>query len=219
MKINIRETVIRLLLLFLGLIIAHLGVTLFLLADLGADPFNVLIQGLRRLVMRLGLFPSHGTVHMVICFLIVILLLFVDRHYVKLGTLVCMFCGGPIIDFFTFVLQGLGIGQAALVIKVIVLVLGCVILASGMSLVIRSEAGTGPNDLVAVVISDKTKWRFGIVRIATDVCFVLIGFLLGGKFGVGTLICAFLVGPVAEFVMPFSARIVKVCLKKAGVPS
>lgn len=219
MKINIRETVIRLLLLFLGLIIAHLGVTLFLLADLGADPFNVLIQGLRRLVMRLGLFPSHGTVHMVICFLIVILLLFVDRRYVKLGTLVCMFCGGPIIDFFTFVLQGLGIGQAALVIKIIVLVLGCIILASGMSLVIRSEAGTGPNDLVAVVISDKTKWRFGIVRIATDVCFVLIGFLLGGKFGVGTLICAFLVGPVAEFVMPFSARIVKVCLKKAGVPS
>lgn len=219
MKINIRETVIRLLLLFLGLIIAHLGVTLFLLADLGADPFNVLIQGLRRLVMRLGLFPSHGTVHMVICFLIVILLLFVDRRYVKLGTLVCMFCGGPIIDFFTFVLQGLGIGQAALVIKIIVLVLGCIILASGMSLVIRSEAGTGPNDLVAVVISDKTKWRFGIVRIATDVCFVLIGFLLGGKFGVGTLICAFLVGPVAEFVMPFSARIVKVCLKKADVLS
>lgn len=219
MKINIRETVIRLLLLFLGLIIAHLGVTLFLLADLGADPFNVLIQGLRRLVMRLGLFPSHGTVHMVICFLIVILLLFVDRRYVKLGTLVCMFCGGPIIDFFTFVLQGLGIRQAALVIKIIVLVLGCIILASGMSLVIRSEAGTGPNDLVAVVISDKTKWRFGIVRIATDVCFVLIGFLLGGKFGVGTLICAFLVGPVAEFVMPFSARIVKVCLKKAGVLS
>ena len=219
MKINIRETVIRLLLLFLGLIIAHLGVTLFLLADLGADPFNVLIQGLRRLVMRLGLFPSHGTVHMVICFLIVIILLFVDRRYVKLGTLVCMFCGGPIIDFFTFVLQGLGIGQAALVIKIIVLVLGCIILASGMSLVIRSEAGTGPNDLVAVVISDKTKWRFGIVRIATDVCFVLIGFLLGGKFGVGTLICAFLVGPVAEFVMPFSARIVKVCLKKADVLS
>lgn len=219
MKINIRETVIRLLLLFLGLIIAHLGVTLFLLADLGADPFNVLIQGLRRLVMRLGLFPSHGTVHMVICFLIVIILLFVDRRYVKLGTLVCMFCGGPIIDFFTFVLQGLGIRQAALVIKILVLVLGCIILASGMSLVIRSEAGTGPNDLVAVVISDKAKWHFGIVRIATDVCFVLIGFLLGGKFGVGTLICAFLVGPVAEFVMPFSARLVKACLKKAGVLS
>ena len=35
-------------LLMIGLAIAHLGVTLFLLADLGADPFNVLIQGLFR---------------------------------------------------------------------------------------------------------------------------------------------------------------------------
>lgn len=217
MKINVRETIIRLLLLFLGLIIAHLGVTLFLLADLGADPFNVLIQGLRLLLMKIGISPSHGTVHMCICFLIVIVLLFVDRSYVKLGTLVCMFCGGPIIDFFNFVLQGLGITQAGLAIKIIVLVLGCGILASGMSLVIRSEAGTGPNDLVAVVISEKSGWRFGIVRIATDVLFVLIGFLLGGKFGIGTVICAFLVGPVAEKCMPVSASLVARCLKKANL--
>ena len=105
-KINVRETVIRLLLLCLGLIIAHLGVTLFLLADLGADPFNVLIQGLRLLVMKTGFSPTHGTVHMCVCFLIVIILLFADRSYVKLGTLVCMFYGGPIIDFFNFLLQG-----------------------------------------------------------------------------------------------------------------
>lgn len=214
MKIIIRETAVRLLILFIGLIIAHLGVTLFLLADLGADPFNVLIQGLRLLVMKTGLSPTHGTVHMCVCFLIVIVLLIVDRKYVKLGTLVCMFCGGPIIDFFTFILQGLGIGQADIVLKLLVLILGCGILASGMSLVIRSEAGTGPNDLVAVVISEKSGWRFGIVRIATDVLFVLIGFLLGGKFGVGTVICAFLVGPVAEFCMPLSARIVSSCLKQ-----
>ena len=37
------------------------------------------------------------------------------------------------------------------------LVLGCIILAYGMTIVIKSDAGTGPNDLVAVVISDKTK--------------------------------------------------------------
>ncbi len=215
MKINVRETIIRLLLLFLGLIIAHLGVTLFLLADLGADPFNVLIQGLRLLVIKTGLSPTHGTAHMCVCFLIVIILLFADRKYVKLGTLVCMFCGGPIIDFFTLILQGLGISQAGLVIKIIVLVLGCGILASGMSLVIRSEAGTGPNDLVAVVISEKSGWRFSIVRIVTDVLFVLIGFLLGGKFGIGTVICAFLVGPVAERCMPVSAALVAACLKKA----
>ncbi len=174
-----------------------------------------MIQGLRLLVIKTGLLtPTHGTVHMCVCFLIVLILLLVDRSYVKLGTLVCMFCGGPIIDVFTRLLQGFGIGQAALFVKIAVLVLGCGILACGMSLVIRSEAGTGPNDLVAVVISDKSGLRFGAVRIATDVSFVILGFLLGGRFGIGTVICAFLVGPVAELCMPYSGRLVAACLNR-----
>ncbi len=213
MKEKIVEKTIRLVLLFAGLVVAHLGVTLFLLADLGADPFNVMIQGLRLLVMKTGITPTHGTVHMVICFLIILILLIVDRSYVKAGTVVCMFCGGPIIDFFTWCLGGLEIGGRTMPVKIIVLILGCVILASGMSLVIRSDAGTGPNDLVGVVISDKTKKSFGIVRILTDVAFVVTGFALGGKFGAGTLICAFLVGPVAEKCMPVSERIVAATLK------
>ena len=211
---KLRETILRLLILFVGLVIAHLGVTLFLLADLGADPFNVLIQGLRLLLEKAGIALTHGTVHMIICFLIILILLIVDRHYIKAGTVVCMFCGGPIIDGFTWLLQGLGIGGASLAVKIIVLVLGCGILAFGMTIVIRSEAGTGPNDLVAVVISEKTKARFGIIRIAVDCSFVLIGFLLGGKFGIGTLICAFLVGPVADFCMPVSQSIVDHALRK-----
>lgn len=215
MSDKLRESLVRLGVLFVGLIIAHLGVTLFILADLGADPFNVLIQGLRLLVIRTRfLTPTHGTVHMCVCFLIILILLIVDRSYVKIGTIVCMFCGGPIIDFFTWLLQGLGIGQAGLPVKIPVLILGCGVLAFGMSIVIRSEAGTGPNDLVAVVISDKSGIRFGIIRVVVDFCFVLSGFLLGGKFGIGTIICVFLVGPVAEYCMPYAASLVKSALNR-----
>ena len=53
----------------------------------------------------------------------------------------------------------------------------------------------------------RSKIRFAAVRIVTDVIFVLTGFLLVGKFGIGTLICAFLVGPVADICMPFSKSI------------
>ena len=210
-----KETMIRLVILFGGLVVAHFGVTLFLLADLGSDPFNVLIQGLRLLVMKAApVTPTHGTVHMFICFLIILVLLIVDKHYVRIGTLVCMFCGGPIIDFFSWLLGGLGIEEAGLPVKLPILVLGCAILAFGMSVVIRSEAGTGPNDLVAVVISEKKHFRFSVVRIVTDIVFVLTGYLLGGRVGIGTVICAFLVGPVAEFCMPFSASLVKSGLKR-----
>ena len=212
MQRNVRETVERLIVLLFGLIIAHLGVTLFILTDLGADPFNVLVQGLRKLLHSVGATGlSHGMVHMGVCFLIVLILLLTDSSYVKAGTLICMFCGGPIIDFFSWLLSELRIGQAALVGKLLVLVAGCVILAFGMTIVIRSEAGTGPNDLVAVVISEKTKKRFGVVRVIVDLLFVCIGAILGGTFGVGTVICAFLVGPVADFWMPISDRLVR-CL-------
>jgi len=212
-KNKIKETIYRVVILFVGLVIAHLGVTLFLLANLGSDPFNVLIQGLYRTVENVS-FLSHGRVHMIICFLIIIILLLVDRSYVKIGTLVCMFCGGPIIDFFDMILGPLFAGEVPLAVKLVVNVLGCVILAYGMTVVIKSEAGTGPNDLVAIVISDKLKKKFSIMRVIVDVCFAGIGFLLGGKLGIGTVICAFVVGPVAGIFMPFNEKLVNRILDK-----
>ncbi len=94
---------------------------------------------------------------MAVCLIIIFILLFVDRSYIKIGTVICMVCGGPIIDFFTWLL-GLILGsEQPLWSRILMLVLGCIILAYGMTIVIKSDAGTGPNDLVAVVISDKAK--------------------------------------------------------------
>ncbi len=207
---TIKEWILRIIILLVGLTIAHLGVTLFLLSDLGSDPFNVLIQGIFRTLSSVtgASFLTHGRVHIVICLLIILVLLIVDRSYVKIGTLLCMAFGGPIIDFFSMILSPL-IGEATpLPVRIAVLALGCVILAYGMTIVIRSDAGTGPNDLVAIVISDKTGRKFSIIRIIVDVCFVAAGFLLGGKVGLGTIICAFLVGPVAGFFLPMNGRLV-----------
>jgi hypothetical protein len=148
-------------------------------------------------------------VHIGVCLLIIIVLLFVDRSYIKIGTVLCMICGGPIIDFFTMLLLPVGIQNTPMIVRILVLMLGCVILAYGMTIVIKSDAGTGPNDLVAIVISDKTHKKFSIVRIIVDICFVLIGWLLKGTFGVGTLICAFLVGPVAGFFLPINGRLIE----------
>ena len=78
--------------------------------------------------------------------------------------------------------------------------------AFGMTIVIKSDAGTGPNDLVAVVASDKLHKKFSIVRIIVDVTFVVIGFLLGGSVGIGTIVCACLVGPVAGIFLPINEK-------------
>lgn len=204
--------------LFIGLTVAHLGVTLFLLTDMGADPFNVLIQGLYKSADSL-ISPkiTHGMVHIAVSFLIILILLAADKSYIKAGTVVCMVCGGPIIDLFSKLLSGLRINERVLPVKIFALILGCVILGFGKTLVIRSEAGTGPNDLVSVVISEKLKKRLGVVMVIVEVTYVLTGFLLGGKFGAGTLICAFLVGFVADFFMPISRKLVGRGLKLANI--
>lgn len=201
----------RILLLLTGLVIAHLGVTLFLQSNLGSDPFNVFVQGLYR---RIGAFLplTHGWMHMGISFLIILALLVIDRKYIRIGTLICMVLGGPIIDGFTLILGNVIHAESPIVWRFLCLALGCVILAFGMTIVINSEAGTGPNDLVAVVLSEKTGKKFGIVRVVVDVCFAAIGFLLGGTVGAGTLICAFLVGPLAQVFLPITA---KLCLRVA----
>ena len=209
---------IRSIILMIGLMIAHLGVTFFLLSDLGADPFNVLVQGVyRRLdLLFAGGVLSHGRTHLAISLLILLILLFVDKSYIKIGTVLCMVCGGPIIDAFTWLLGFILPQELHLVFRVLMLVAGCVILAYGMTIVIQSDAGTGPNDLVAVVLADKIHRNFGIVRLIVDAIFTLLGFVLGGVVGVGTIVCVALVGPVAGVFLPINGKLVKRWVDKYG---
>lgn len=205
---SLREMAVRVVLLLIGLWIAHLGVTLFLQTNLGSDPFNVFVQGLFRAIPWpdwAGM--THGRVHLLVSLLIMVVLLVVDRSYVGIGTVLCMALGGPIIDVYTLWLAPFLNETLPLAVRVPMLAVGCVILAFGMTIVIRSQAGTGPNDLVAVVLSDKSGKPFGPVRIGVDLTFALVGFALGGVVGIGTIICAFLVGPAAQPFFPVSEKI------------
>lgn len=212
---------VRVVLLLIGLWIAHLGVTLFLQTNLGSDPFNVFVQGLFRAIPWpewAGM--THGRVHLLVSLLIMVVLLVVDRSYVGIGTVLCMALGGPIIDVYTLWLAPFLNENLPLAVRVPMLAVGCVILAFGMTIVIRSQAGTGPNDLVAVVLSDKSGKPFGPVRIGVDLTFALVGFALGGVVGIGTIICAFLVGPAAQLFFPVSEKICVCVLNQfAGVNS
>lgn len=216
-----RELAVRVALLLAGLCIAHLGVTLFLQSDLGSDPFNVFVQGLfRGIPWPAFAAMTHGRTHLLVSLVILLVLLAVDRSYVGVGTVLCMALGGPIIDVYTLWLSPVIHGGLPLFLRLGLLVAGCIILAFGMTIVIRSQAGTGPNDLVAVVLSDKLRKPFGPVRIGVDLIFALVGLALGGVVGLGTVICAFLVGPAAQLFFPISQRLCEAALAQfAGVRS
>lgn len=197
-----------LIILLIGLTVAHLGVTLFLLSELGTDTFTVFIQGLSRIF---GV--SVGTVHVIVLCILMVVMLVTTKGYVKPGTVVCAFCGGPIIDLFTWMLDGWINVEAGMPVRVVSMLAGCVILSAGMSIVINSNAGTGPNDLVAVILSDRIeKVQFRWVRVGCDLFFVVLGFLLGGTVGAGTLVAVFLTGPLVQFWLPRTKRPIRAVL-------
>lgn len=184
--------------LFIGLTIAHLGVTMFLLSELGTDTFTVFIQGLAK-QFRL----TVGTMHVIVLCLLMAVMALTTKGYIKPGTVVCAFCGGPIIDLFSWLLGNYINASASIAVRGISVVAGCVVLAAGMSVVINSNAGTGPNDLVAIILSDKIQAvEFRWIRVGCDVFFVLLGFLLGGTVGAGTIVAVFLTGPLVQFWLP-----------------
>ncbi len=188
-----------------GLVTAHLGVALFLLSELGTDTFTVFIQGLSRVF---GL--TVGTMHVIVLCILMAVMLLGTKGYVKPGTVVCAFCGGPIIDLFTWLFGDYINAQAGLGVRVVSMVAGCVILSAGMSIVINSNAGTGPNDLVAVILSDRIEAiEFRWVRVGCDLFFVVLGFILGGTVGAGTAAAVFLTGPLVQFWLPRTKRVVQ----------
>ena len=201
---SLKDWAVALIVLLVGLTVAHLGVTLFLLSELGTDTFTVFIQGLS---VVFGL--TVGTVHVIVLCILMVVMLLTTKGYVKPGTVVCAFCGGPIIDFFTWLFGNYINGDSSIVIRAVSMVAGCVILSAGMSIVINSNAGTGPNDLVAVILSDKIeKVEFRWVRVGCDLFFVVLGFLLGGTVGVGTIVAVCLTGPLVQFWLPVTRKLV-----------
>ncbi|MDO4336808.1 MAG: hypothetical protein Q4C91_01835 [Eubacteriales bacterium] len=204
---TLKQWVQGLIILFIGLTIAHLGVSLFLVSELGSDTFTVMIQGIS---LSVGL--SIGTCHVIALIFLMILMLLTTKGYVKPGTVVCAFCGGWIIDFFLWLIGDHISAASPLWVRLLVMLAGCIILSFGMSIVIESNSGTGPNDLIAIILTDKINKKrpvqFQFVRIACDICFIIVGVLLGGKFGIGTIAAALLVGPAVQFFLPKSRRLI-----------
>ena len=193
-----------------GLIIAHLGVTLFLVSALGSDTFTIFIQGLSKMSHL-----SIGTCHVAVLILLMVIMTIFTKGYVKPGTVICAFCGGWIIDFFLFLIGDRISIASPMWLRIIVMLLGCIILSIGMSVVIESNSGTGPNDLIAIILTDEINKHYNVkfqwVRIACDVFFVVVGLLLGGIFGIGTLTAALVTGPLVQRFLPVSRRIIGKC--------
>ena len=217
----------RLILFFIGMSIIQLGVALFLKTNIGSDPFTVFTQGLATILNRTSLKElsivqliagktevTPGVANMIILIVLFTIIILVDRKKIKIGTLICVVGVGPIIDFGVRIVSYFPVESYNYLIRALLVLLGCLIIAVGFSIMSESDLGVAPNDIVPFIIQDKTKIEYRWIRISLDAIFLIGGFLLGGKVGIGTIIAMLAQGPFIQLCLPYGEKIVSSILSQ-----
>lgn len=181
----------RLIQLFAGLILFGFAIGLTLQSGLGVPPWDVMHQGMAE---RFGL--SIGVWGVIISF--VVLLLWIPlREPFGIGTLANAVVVGLMIDFTAWLVPA----PDSTVVSWAFLVVGIFLcgLASGMY--IGADFGPGPRDGLMTAIAKRGP-SIRLTRTTIEVVVLVIGILLGGTFGVGTVLFALAVGPLVQFWLP-----------------
>lgn len=216
----------RLVLFFVGMSIIQFGVALFLKTSIGSDPFTVFTQGLATVLNKTGLKNlsivhmisgsaevTPGVANMIILIVLFIGILIVDMRKIKIGTLICVVGVGPIIDLGVKAVSYFPVESANIFLKMILVLAGCFVIAVGFSVMSAADIGVAPNDIVPFIIQDKLKFQYRWIRIALDATFLVVGFILGGKIGIGTIISMLAIGPFIQLCLPYGKKFVDIIVK------
>lgn len=184
----------RILFMLCSVIVMGFGVSLFVWGAMGADPFSTINLGVSS---KLGL--SFGTWQAIFNGLLLILVFFLDRSMLGLGTLGNMFLVGYAADFGRiFILPHILPPTEALPLwaRVLLTLLGVAFQIVGCSFYVTSNLGMAPYDCISFIVPNRTKIPFRWWRIISDLICVGVGFACGANIGLGTLIMAFGTGPL-----------------------
>lgn len=180
-----------------GLIIIQIGVALFLSLNLGSDPFTLFTQGIAR---KLAISP--GTANRLLTLILLVILVFLDKRQIKIGTFLCIISTGIVLDGVMKLLSLLQVDDYPLGIKIIMLVGACIIVCIGFPIIKSSDIGVAPNDLLYLALVKRLNIPYRIVRASMDAIYMLVGISLGGVIGIGTVLCIVLLGPLMDFFFP-----------------
>ena len=183
----------RLAKLLLGLFLFGIGTSLMVRANLGLAPWDVLAQGMARATGW-----SFGTV-MVLIGAGVLLLWWPLRQKPRLGTVLNMLLIGPAAEVGLWLLPDFHVFWQ----QVAVFAAGLCLLALATGLYIGARFGAGPRDGLMTGLHARTGWSLRGIRTAIEVSVLLIGWMMGGKFGVGTVLYALTIGPLIQLCLPW----------------
>ncbi len=180
----------RLLKVVVGLFIFAVGIVLTINASLGVSPWDVFHQGVSRTV---GI--TIGQTHIIMGFLIIILDIYLGQA-IGWATIMNMLLIGTFIDI--LMLNNLVPVAQTPTIGLIMILAGIAVQGLGFSVYISQGIGAGPRDGLMVVLTRRTGKSVRFIKSAIEASVVTIGIILGGSFGIGTIIMAFFGGVIFQ---------------------
>lgn len=181
-----------------GLVVLSLGIAMTIRGEiLGIAPWDVMHVGL---FINFGL--SIGIWSIVTGFLIVLATSLYSKRWPPIGTWLNMLLIGVFIDMFLWLLP-IVVNPIA---EIGLFIAGVVIMGFGVGMYIAPNMGAGPRDSLMLILIEKTGWTVKRVRTLLEMVVAVIGWLLGGPVGVGTVIIALTLGYIVHFTLPLSQK-------------
>ncbi|GKT04095.1 YczE/YyaS/YitT family protein [Furfurilactobacillus entadae] len=185
----------RILVALTGIFLVCIGVAFNNNTRLGNDPVGIIYDGLRAAfhIPRVQL----GMVSNVFNVVLIVLLFLIGRRYVNIGTVMYLVPYGLFISIGSHLYPYL-FTNTALLTRIGAGVVGISLYYLGISLFVAADIGVDPFNGFMLTIRDKTGWSLRRSKMTFDGCLMVVGVLLGGQFGVITIVAALTTGPAIQ---------------------
>lgn len=175
----------------IGSVIAAYGITLAMYAGFGGATLAVLWQGISE-----TFHISIGTASFAVPAVMILFAAVYDRSQIHIGTILYQVVYSLCVDLFA----KCHVYSAHAWINFFIMLAGVILFAAGTGLYASASLGRGSYEAVTFAIADKNNLPVKVVRMILDVIMVVAGVLLGGKFGICTIVTVIISGPVIQFV-------------------
>ena len=179
----------KIIIIVIGSIIAAYGITLALYAGFGGATLAVLWQGISR-----TFHISLGLASMIVAIVMIAFAFFYDRSQIHVGTILYQIVYSLCVDLFA----NAHVYSTHLWVNALIMLLGIVLFAMGTGFYAAASLGRGSYEALTFSLAEKNGWQVKVVRMILDIVMVLAGVLLGGKFGVCTIVTILVSGPIIQ---------------------
>ena len=190
----------KIIILVIGSIIAAYGITLALYAGFGGATLAVLWQGISR-----TFHISIGMASLIVAIIMIVFSFFYDRSQIHIGTIIYQLVYSLCVDLFA----NAHVYSTHLWVNALIMLLGVMLFAVGTGVYAAASLGRGSYEALTFSLAEKNGWQVKAVRMILDIVMVLTGVLLGGKFGICTIVTIIISGPIIQFTASKAKKLLK----------